>query len=111
MKRGAAIILMVLGAAVVSCRQADIRTAAVDVPGMKGRPCAEIIMRALAQEQGVPPERVTVYLDARRLEIRYDSLRHSVKNLEMTIADAGFDANDVPASEEARRRLPAECRP
>jgi hypothetical protein len=42
--------------------------------------------------------------------VRYDTLRQSLKNLEYAVADAGFDANDIPANETVRSNLPEACR-
>lgn len=103
----AACLMALLG---TSCRQKDIRVAVIDVPAMKNAACVEHIVKALGREQGVNPNDVTVSLDDRQVEVRYDSLRHSVKNLEFTIAEAGFAANDVPTTDAARAALPPECR-
>jgi len=102
--------LLLVAFVTTSCRQADVRTALITVPEMKNQACANRIITALANEQGIHPSRVTVRLEDRRVEVAYDSLRHSLKNLEFTIADAGFSANDVPVNLKAQAALPPECR-
>jgi copper chaperone CopZ len=102
--------LLLVALVTTSCRQADVRTALITVPEMKNQACANRIITALANEQGIHPSRVTVRLEDRRVEVAYDSLRHSLKNLEFTIADAGFSANDVPVNLKAQAALPPECR-
>lgn len=101
-----AVCLAGLGA---GCRQVDIRSAALYVPGLKSQACADLVLKALATEQAIPPSQVTVHLESRTIEVKYDSLRHSLKNLEFTVADAGFAANDVPANPTAQQALPPEC--
>lgn len=110
MKTAIGIVLIVSVVAMVSCRKVDVRTAAITVPGMKTRACAERIIAALGNEQHIAPDRIDVQLDTRTIRVRYDSIRHSVKNLEYTVAKAGFDANDIPADAAAREALPPECR-
>ena len=102
--------LMLVVVGVVSCRQADVRTAAIHVPGMKNEACANLIIKALATQQGVYPTQVVVRLEAQTIEVRFDSLTKSLKNLEYCVADAGFDANDIPGKPEAKNALPPDCR-
>ena len=41
----------------------------------------------------------------------YDSMILARKNVEMGINQAGFDANELPANQQAQAALPPECRP
>lgn len=93
-----------------SCRQADIRTIKIDVPEMNNSVCAEIIGRAVAGLKGVVPDKTVADLSERTVTVTYDSLKLSLKNVEFAIADAGFQANDVPANAEQRAKLPQSCR-
>lgn len=102
--------MLVLALTVTSCRQADVRTAAIFVPGMKNEACANLIVNQLAVSQGIHPTQIVVRLEAKTMEVRYDTLRQSLKNLEYAVADAGFDANDIPANEKVRNNLPEACR-
>lgn len=106
------LIPVLAGALIVAggCRREDVRTAVVYVPGVKSAECLEYIYKALATEQGIAPESVDVDLKAKILKIRYDSVKLSSKNVEFTIAEAGFAANEIPADAEAQARLPAGCR-
>ncbi|MCE9615007.1 MAG: heavy-metal-associated domain-containing protein [Lentisphaerae bacterium] len=99
-----------LAAVVAGCRQVDIRTAVLYVPAMTNQACVNVVLKALNTEQGISSPQVTVRQDSCTLEVRYDSLRHSLKNLEFTVADAGFAANDIPANVAAQQALPPECR-
>ena len=105
------LIWLFLLLAVVSCRKDDIRTAAVHVPAMQSEECAQIIKTALAREQTIKKPDIDVSLESRMIFVKYNSLHRSVKNIEFTVAHAGFDANEVPADPEARQKLPDACRP
>jgi copper chaperone CopZ len=111
MKRALVILALVVCAVEgVSCRRSDVRVIHVYVPGMKNRKCAEIILNALGKEQGIGARSVSVDMADRVVTVRYDSIQRSIKNIEFTIADAGFAANEVPANAEAAQALPPECR-
>ena len=53
----------------------------------------------------IQPDRAT-----RTVTVAYDSLKLSLKNVEFSIAKAGFDANNTPANKKAADNLPPECR-
>lgn len=84
--------------------------AAIHVPAMKNQACANLIIRALGQDQGIPASQIKADVATRTVEVRYDSVKQSLKNLEFAVADIGFEANDVPANAEAEQKLPADCR-
>ena len=116
---------VLLSVAAPGCRQQDIRTVTVQVPAMKNEACAERVSEAVASElvsgAGEHANRQIVRslvlsgaivpdLANRTVIVRYDSLRLSLKNVEFAIADAGFEANNTPASAQAAAQLPPECR-
>ena len=109
MLTGTAIGLCVAALA-VSCRTKDIRTVAIRVPEMKNQSCAQIVGEAVARQQGVLRERVELDPVNRVVRVTYDSMQLAIKNIEHAIADAGFQANDIPANPKAREALPADCR-
>jgi len=93
-----------------SCRRHDYRTVHIYVPNMKNGACVDVVVNALGRHQGIRADDVSVDMTDRIVSVRYDSITRSVKNLEYTIADAGFAANDIPATPEAVNALPPECR-
>ena len=101
--------MLVLCAALSSCRRDDYRAVHIYVPKMKNGACVDVVVNALGKQQGIPPEDITVDMRDRVVTVRYDSITRAVKNLEYTIADAGFAANDIPATPEAVNSLPPEC--
>lgn len=93
---------------VVACRQVDIRTKTIKVAQMKNESCEKIVVSALAKTDGVLPEKIVA--GPGQVTVTYDSMKVGLKNLEFTIAAAGFDAGDTPADSKARAALPPECR-
>lgn len=105
-------LLLVLTVAVlmVSCRQHDYRTVKIKVPQMNNAECAQMVGQALTNKVGVDPETITINLDEKTVQIKYDSMQTALKNLEFFIADVGFDAGPIPANKDAREKLPASCK-
>ena len=97
-------------AGVAGCRTRDDRQAVIHVPEMKNKACAEVILQALARVPSVQRQSVRLDAQRRRVTLTYDSLNMSLKNVEFAIAEAGFTANEVPASAEAAKALSPECR-
>lgn len=103
---GIALVLLVglLG----SCRQQDIRTVTIRIPGAKQESCRAIVKAALTKLDGVQADSITFEVGA--VTVTYDSMKLARKNIEYGIAAAGFDANDIPAYPAAREALPPECK-
>jgi copper chaperone CopZ len=125
MKRISLALLALAALCCVSCRKQDIRTAVLEVPGMKNQSCADRIVKAVATElaagpaDDATPQRIQAVvlsgaiktdLDRKVVTVTYDSLRLSLKNLEFAAAKAGFAANNTPADPEAVKALPPDCR-
>ncbi len=110
MRIGYICILALAGVlAVAGCRKQDIRTVTVSVPELHNRACAKVVGDALSRQMGVQREKLTFDLSLRTVEVSYDSLLVAKKNIEFTIADVGFSANEVPGNTNAAAKLPAEC--
>lgn len=77
---------------------------------MAGPDCELRVLTAVGRVSGVLTDDITIEQSSRDVIVPYDSLKLSLKNIEFTIADIGFAANDVPANEEARAALPEACR-
>ncbi|MDD5484111.1 MAG: heavy metal-associated domain-containing protein [Kiritimatiellae bacterium] len=101
-------LMMLAGILLCACRQQDIREITVKVPGLKNQACAKIIQDAFIRQPGVVAVRPD--FQKRELGVTYNSMVIAIKNIEFTIAAAGFDANDTPAQTNAAAALPPECR-
>ncbi len=93
-----------------ACRRHDIRTVDIRTPGIRCADCAALARRAILGLDGVRRDDLVIDVETGITRVTYDSLRLALKNLEHALNDAGFDANDMPASLEAVGRLPDECR-
>ena len=101
-------VLLMTVILLASCRQVDIRKIVIKVPGLKNQVCAKIIQDAFMKQPGI----VSIQPDfqQRELTVTYNSMVIAIKNIEFTIAEVGFDANDEKARTNAVAVLPPECR-
>ncbi len=84
----------------MSCRQQDVRTVTFTCPQVVGARAAEVVVRALSKADGVRVDSIRV--EDGKVTVTYDSMKLAIKNIEFTIAEAGFDAGDIPADTKAR---------
>lgn len=91
--------IMLLIVCLAGCRKQDVRTAVISVPGMTNAACAQTIQDAFMRQPGIKAIRPD--FQQRTLTVTYDSMVIARKNIEFTIAGAGFNANDIPASTNA----------
>ena len=96
-----------------ACFRPDRRSLKVSVPQMKSQDCANLVVASFKQGQNGAVEgiyKVTPDLSTHTVVVEFDPQKLGFKNVEVTIASAGFDANDVLANPEAKAKLPPECR-
>ncbi len=103
--------LLALGA---GCFRNTVSTIELDVPALRTDACAEAV-RAGIEKLGIDRDAGAVYevrfdLDARKAWVTYNNVRLGRRNIEVVVRHAGFAVNDLPADEEARAKLPPECR-
>lgn len=113
MKRIALCLSLCLGLLATGCYRPAERTITVAVPQMKSQDCANRITEVF--RIGRPDKvdgivAVVPNVAAKTVDVTFESLKLSIKNVEFAIASAGFDANDIPANAEARAKLPVDCR-
>lgn len=92
-----AILLCVAAGLLGGCRVSDKRVMTVRLPGMGGIGDQARIERAVGALPGVDKTSLVFDQGARTLTVRYDSMQVAQKNIEIAIAEAGYDANDIPA--------------
>ena len=104
--------LVVAVAVVLSagCRKQDIRMARIHVPQMGSQLCVDRAVSVVRRIPGVRGDQVVADRERRDIDVPYDSLKLSLKNIEYALAKAGFQANNIPADEKARAALPESCR-
>lgn len=105
---GVLALVILAGLLFSSCRQQDVREVVIKAPGLKNQACAKIIQDAFMRQPGIVSVRPD--LQKREITVKYNSMVIARKNIEFTIAEAGFDANDTQARTNAVAVLPPECR-
>jgi len=103
-----AAVALALACALNACRMSDVRTVTVQVPQMKNAQCEKIISATLGKADGVDPN--SIKFGRGTVTVTYDSMKLAIKNIEFVIAGAGFDADEIAASPEARAKLSPECK-
>lgn len=80
----------------VSCRQVDEREMTVALPGVTAADTNKVAA-AIRSMQGIRPETIRFDLEKKVMTVRYDSMQCRRKNVEIAIAEVGFDANEIKA--------------
>ena len=75
----------------------DPREVEVKVPGMATEADVEKVRAALAPFGGINKEDTKYDVNKRIVTVHYDSMVIAHKNIEIAIAEAGYDANGIPA--------------
>lgn len=102
------VFLFVLCLLAAACFRQVEKTIVVQVPQLTASSCTRPIQEALAKVEGVRTAQFDV--TNHTVTVTYNSEKLGIRNVEFTIANAGFKANEVPANETARAKLPEECR-
>ena len=92
-----------------ACYRQVIETIDVKVPQMRTDAAADLIRGVLGAFDTNVVQKVETDVSNRVVRVRYNSERGARRNIEVAIADAGFDANDLPGDAERRKALPPEC--
>jgi copper chaperone CopZ len=80
------------------CRVTDVRELTVNVPGMASDSDVERIRKALSPLNGVNKEQAVFDVKGHTIKVSYDSMVVATKNIELAIAEAGYDANGITAA-------------
>lgn len=91
------LLLSVVCALLTGCRVSDVREFDVKVPAMASEEDAQRVRAALAPLNGIDKEKAVFDVANRIVKLRYDSMLIAHKNIEIAIAEAGYDANGIPA--------------
>ena len=112
--RGGAGLGLALGLALgAGCFRNTVSEIELDVPALKSEACAQIVSGAIAQLGAGPGgaiHEVRFNVAERKAWVKFDNVRLGRRNIEVAVRHAGFAVNDLPANEEARAKLPRECR-
>jgi mercuric ion binding protein len=89
-------------------KKKGIQTVAIQTPTVQCESCKKRIEEYMKREEGV--QKVTVDFKKKVTKVTYVAERTNVENVKTAIANAGYDADDVKAEEEAYKKLPKCCK-
>jgi copper chaperone CopZ len=105
--------IAMLAALSTGCFRNTVSVIELKIPAMQTETCGEAVRAAVAR-LGLGPENairdIRFDVAARTTWVTYDNVRLGRRNIEVAVRHAGFAVNDLPANEEARAKLPEECR-
>lgn len=99
--------VLTLGA---GCFRNPISVIDLKIPALKTEACARQVQAAVAKLGEGAIRDIAPDLETRTVRVTYDNVRLGRRNIEVAVRNAGFTVNDLPANEEARTKLPSECR-
>ena len=90
-------VLLLVSLSLCGCRIKDERELVIDVPQMRTEQDVAKVRSSLLSLRGVHLK--TAVFDARshKVTVRFDSMVVAYKNIEIAIAEAGYDANEIDA--------------
>jgi copper chaperone CopZ len=105
--------LAVLLALSAGCFRNTVSEMELDIPAMRTEVCARLVREAV-NALGTGPDgsikEIRIDVDQHKAWVQFDNVRLGRRNVEVAVRHAGFAVNDLPANNDARARLPAECR-
>ncbi|MGZ5247472.1 MAG: heavy-metal-associated domain-containing protein [Flavitalea sp.] len=85
-----------------------VQTVTIKTPTVQCESCKKRIESYLGREQGI--QKVTVDYKKKTTKVTFVSDRTNIENVKASIANAGYDADDVTANEESYNKLPSCCK-
>lgn len=110
MKKLLFLAFAVIGITTFASAQAKkgVQTVTIQTPTVQCESCKKRIEEHLKREDGV--QKSTVDFKKHVTKVTFVAERTNVENIKAAIANAGYDADDVTADEEAYKRLPKCCK-
>jgi copper chaperone CopZ len=109
MKKGLLLFVLSLSISLVSlAQQKKPITVKIQTPTAQCEECKQRIEEYLKYEEGVT--KVVVYPRSKYTMVTYLADRTNIENIKAAIANAGYDADDVTANEDAYKKLPKTCK-
>jgi periplasmic mercuric ion binding protein len=109
MKKGLLLFVLALGISLVGlAQQKKPITVKIQTPTAQCEECKLRIEEYLKYEEGVT--KVVVYPRSKYTMVTYLADRTNIENIKAAIANAGYDADDVTANEDAYKKLPKTCK-
>jgi copper chaperone CopZ len=97
-----------VGVTMAQAKKGTMVTAKIATPTVQCEQCKNRIERYLHTEEGVASSKVDYKHGI--TTVKFFSDRTNIENVKTAIANAGYDADNVTASEEAYKKLPTCCK-
>ena len=91
------VLALFLSLSLCGCRIKDERELVVNVPQMKTEQDAAKVRSSLISLKGVDLKTAVFDHQNHKVTVKFDSMVVAHKNIEIAIAEAGFDANEIKA--------------
>ncbi len=110
MKKLSLLLLFLVGisGAILAQSKKAIQTVTIKTPSVQCESCKKKIETFLAREDGVTKS--VVDYKKKTTKVTFQTERTNIENIKTAIANAGYDADDVTANEEAYQKLPKCCK-
>lgn len=109
MKRLLFTILAIAGILTVSQAQTKaLQTAKIKAPNVLCEDCKKRLSTYLDRYDGI--QYLNINYRRGEIQVKYLTDRINIEEIKTAIANAGYDADDVPANEESYKRLPKTCK-
>ena len=97
-----------VGVTMAQAKKGTMVTAKIATPTVQCEQCKNRIEKSLLREEGIASSKVDYKHGI--TTVKFFSDRTNIENVKTAIANAGYDADNVTASEEAYTRLPTCCK-
>ena len=109
MKRFLITVLAITGLVTASYAQTKaVQTAKIKTPNVLCEDCKKRLSTYLDRYDGI--QYLNINYRKGEIQVKYLTDRINIEEIKTAIANAGYDADDVPANEESYKRLPKTCK-
>ena len=102
-----AFLLLAISSTVFS-QVKTLQTAKISTPNVLCEDCKKRLTTYLDRYDGI--QYLNINTHKGEITVKYLTDRINIEEIKTAIANAGYDADDVPANEEAYKRLPKTCK-
>ena len=107
MKKATLLVCFIVLISSAFAQKKPVEKAIIQTPGLQCEACKNRVEQHLFKEDGIS----SVKADYRKhtVAVTYYTDRTNIENIKTSIANTGYDADDVIADEDAYKRLPKTC--
>ncbi|MFT3981309.1 MAG: heavy metal-associated domain-containing protein [Ferruginibacter sp.] len=102
------LFIAIIGFTFSAAAQKGITKSVIKTPTVQCDMCKKKIENYMAHQEGV--KSVTVDVKKKTTTVQWINERTNIENIKASIANVGYDADDVSADPDAYKKLPACCK-